>query len=264
MNRTFITALRALVTLALASALVILSLAPVAQAGRTLRMAVEDNYPPYSYPVADGTMAGFNVDIARALTQVMGMDCVIVPVPWDDLLPRLAHGDYDAIVACMAIKPDRLKYADFTDYYLRSKTGYIGRKGESGDTSIEGMRSRILASQTGTAQLAYLTATYGTISTIQEYPSMQEAFLAVAGGQADLCLTPLLAGLEFLKSEAGLKCDIIGPALTSEQFEYSPAHIAVPKGDKVLCTKLNKALRTIRTNGEYATISRRYFPFSVY
>jgi ABC-type amino acid transport/signal transduction systems, periplasmic component/domain len=235
-----------------------------ALAGPILRVAVEDHYPPYSYEDETGQMAGFNVDIAGALAQVMGMECRIVSVPWNDLLPRLAKGDYDAIVACMAVKPDRLQYAEFTDYYLRSQTGFIGRKGTPDDTSPEALRGMTLVSQDDTAQLAYLQKTYGQTSHVKGYPTMGEAFEAVADGHADLCLTPLLAGLEFLKSDAGQGCDIIGPALASDQFRYSPAHIAVAKGNTALRDELNHALKTIRSNGEFATISRRYFPFSVY
>ncbi|WP_319471065.1 transporter substrate-binding domain-containing protein [uncultured Pseudodesulfovibrio sp.] len=229
-----------------------------------LRVAVEDHYPPYSFKNEKGEMDGFNVDIAKALAASMGVRCEIVSVAWDDMLPRLSAGDYDAIVACMAVKPERLEFADFTDYYLRSKTGFIGRKEMSNDTSAAAMTGKTLVSQEGTAQLAYLKKVYGKVATVRGYPSMEEGFLAVAEERADLCLTPLLAGLEFLKSDKGQHCDIIGPALTETQFTYAPAHIAVKKGNKALLIALNNALRSIRANGEYSIISRKYFPFSVY
>lgn len=237
---------------------------PQQVAPKPLRVAVEDHYPPYSFADEAGRMAGFNVDIAHALAKAMGRECVIVSRPWNDLLPGLAAGRYDAIVACMAIKPDRLEFADFTDYYLRSKTGFIGRAGMDHDVSPEALRGRTLVSQDGTAQLAYLHETYGDVAATKGYPSMEEAFLAVAQGRADLCLAPLLAGLEFLKGKTGKGCDIIGPALTNEQYAHAPAHIAVRKGDTRLRDQLNQGLRTIRANGDYAAISRRYFPFSVY
>jgi ABC-type amino acid transport substrate-binding protein len=239
-------------------------LAASALADQPLRVAVEDHYPPFSFADETGRMAGFNVDIAHALARAMGRECVIVAAPWKDLLPELADGRYDAIVACMAIKPDRLEYADFTDYYLRSKTGFIGRAGMDSTVSPEALRGRTLVSQDDTAQLAYLRDIYGAAAVVEGYPSMEEAFLAVAHGRADLCLAPLLAGLEFLKGEEGKGCDIIGPALTNEQFAHAPAHIAVRKGDSRLRDQLNQGLRTIRANGDFAAISRRYFPFSVY
>ncbi len=229
-----------------------------------LRVAVEDHYPPYSFKSKYGDMAGFNVDIANALAKAMRVPCIIVSVAWDDMLPGLVAEDYDAIIACMAIKPEREKVADFTDYYLRSKTGFIGRKGMSNDTTPEAMTGKTLVSQEDTAQLSYLVKTYGEVATVKGYPSMEDGFMAVAQKRADLCLTPLLAGLEFLKSDNGEGCDIIGPALTETQFVYSPAHIAVKKGNAPLLRQLNNALRNIRANGEYSIISRKYFPFSVY
>lgn len=241
------------------------SLLPVnALAESILRVAVEDHYPPYSYKDENGRMAGFNVDIANALAEKMEMRCEIVSVAWDDILPRLKAGYFDAAVACMAIKPERMEFADFTDYYLQSKSGFIGRRGTSEDTSPKALKGKILISQSGTAQLAYLEKTYGSIASVVGVKTMDDAYIAVAEGNADLALTVLLAGFEFLKTAKGQDCDIIGAALTEEQFDYSPGHIAVPKGDDDLREGLNLALKQIRKDGTYAKIGRKYFPFSPY
>lgn len=236
----------------------------IAQAEPVLRIAVEDHYPPYSYKNEKGQMAGFNVDIANALAAKMHMKCEIISVAWDDILPRLKSNDFDAAVACMAIKPERRQYADFTDYYIQSKSGFIGRKGMSSDTSPAAMTGKILVSQAGTAQLAYLEKTYGKNSTVLGLKTMDAAFIAVADGNADLALGVLLAGFEFLNTPKGQECDIIGPALTEDQFDYSPGHIAVGKGNDELREKLNAALKKLRVDGTYAQIGRKYFPFSPY
>jgi len=245
------------------AALLILFPATVS-AGPVLRVAVEDHYPPYSFKDADGNMAGFNVDIANALAQVLGMECQIFSVAWDDILPRLARGDFDAAVACMAVKPERLQYADFTDFYIQSKSGFIGKKTLPQDISREALTGKKLVSQVDTAQFSYIEKTYGDVATVTATDTMDEAFLAVAQGKSDLAACVLLAGYEFLKKPEGQDCDIIGPAFDEKDFGYSKGNIAVRKGDTELVQKLNDALRVIRTNGTYAKYGRKYFPFSPY
>ena len=44
----------------------------------------------------------------------------------------------------------------------------------------------------------------------------------------------------------------------------SLARIGVRKGDRELTASLNKALMTMRVNGEYNRITRKYFPFNIY
>ena len=44
----------------------------------------------------------------------------------------------------------------------------------------------------------------------------------------------------------------------------SLARIGVRKGERKLTEALNKALMTMRVNGEYNHITRTYFPFNIY
>lgn len=248
----------------IAVTLLLLTASLPAQAHEILRVAVEDNYPPYSSTNKQGELVGFNVDIARALALAMDMECTITALPWTELIPDLQANKYDAAVACMAATEERKKLIDFTAYYLRSKSGYVGRKGMSPNFSPDALSNLTLTSQQETAQLAYLLRHYEEVATITRYTSFEDALQAVAHHKADLCLVPLLAGYHFITGPNGGNCDIIGEALNEDEFKHAPAHIAVRKGNDTLRERLNRAICTIRANGEYDSISRKYFPFSLY
>lgn len=47
-------------------------------AGKTLRIATEGAYPPFNYTNADGSIAGYDVDVANALCEQMQAKCEIV------------------------------------------------------------------------------------------------------------------------------------------------------------------------------------------
>ncbi|HHN67390.1 MAG TPA: transporter substrate-binding domain-containing protein, partial [Thermopetrobacter sp.] len=56
---------------------------------KSLRIGVEGAYPPFNYKTAGGTLAGFDIDIARALCGRLKVTCVFVTETWDNLIPAL-------------------------------------------------------------------------------------------------------------------------------------------------------------------------------
>ena len=82
-----------------------------------IRIGVEGAYPPFSSVEKDGTLIGFDIDIARALCQEIGAECVLVPQDWDGIIPALLARKYDAIIASMSITEERKKKVAFSEKY---------------------------------------------------------------------------------------------------------------------------------------------------
>lgn len=55
---------------------------------KTIRIATEGAYPPFNMTNADGSLSGFDVDVANALCAQMQADCEIVAQDWDGIIPR--------------------------------------------------------------------------------------------------------------------------------------------------------------------------------
>ena len=70
----------------------------VAQAD-ILRIGVEGAYPPFSWKEADGSLKGFDIDIAHEMCKRLGKECVLVEQEWDGMIPALMAKKFDTIIA---------------------------------------------------------------------------------------------------------------------------------------------------------------------
>ena len=86
-----------------------------------LGVCVEGTYPPFSETQPDGTITGFDIDIANALCARIGESCDFVRTDWARMIPSLVAGGCDAIIASMSDTPERRAYIDFTDRYYRAR-----------------------------------------------------------------------------------------------------------------------------------------------
>ena len=83
----------------------------------TLRIGVAEG-PPYQYPDAmTGDYVGLNIDMAREVAAIMGVELEIVPATWATLVTGLEVDQYDVIFANLFATPERALSVAFTDPY---------------------------------------------------------------------------------------------------------------------------------------------------
>lgn len=244
---------------------VILSSASYAKDWTTVRFGIEGAYPPFSWTEPDGSLRGFDVDIANALCQEMQAECVIVPQDWDGIIPSLLARRYDAIIAAMSITEERKRRVDFTKKYAQIPNRFIAKKGANLDFTPQGLRGVRIGVQRATTHDKYLTDNYGRSVNIVRYGSFDEAYLDLANGRIAAVLGDASALQEgVLNRPGGDEYEFVGPSLTDPKWFGEGMGIAVRKQDRALTEKLNAALIALREKGIYQQIAAKYFSYDVY
>ena len=87
---------------------------------KKLTTALTGKFPPFSYYDNDGKLAGFDVDVSRAIAKHLNRKSEIIATEWDGILAGLLAKKYDAIIGSMAITPERQKKVNFTVPYYQS------------------------------------------------------------------------------------------------------------------------------------------------
>lgn len=256
--KRFVTALAAAAVLAVAA-----GLAP-ASAGEKLRIGVEGAYPPFSWKEADGTLKGFDIEIAMALCDQMDRECELVEQDWDGMIPALLAKKFDAIVASMSITEERKKRVNFTDKYYNTPNNFVGHKGAGLEITREGLAGKVIGTQRGTTHQCFLEKLFPD-SDLRLYGTQEEVFLDLAAGRIDLSFSDSIQADEgFLKTDAGKDFEFVGPEQFDLECHGEGAGIAVRKGDDELRESFNAAIKAIRDDGTYQAINANYFDFDIY
>ncbi len=253
-------------TIALAAAvLAMVAGVATAQDMKKVRIGVEGAYPPFSWVDPDGTLKGFDIDIALALCKQIGAECELVQQDWDGIIPALLARKYDAIVASMSITEERKKKVAFTNKYYNTPAKFVRKKGSGIEINKASLKGKAVGVQRATTHDNFITAVFGDTVEIKRYGTQDEAYLDAVAGRVDLLLADSVAMDDgFLSTDAGKDFEFVGPDYTDPKYFGDGVGIAIRKSDTKLVGAFNKAIDAILADGTYKKIQDKYFDFDVY
>lgn len=227
-----------------------------------IRIATEGAYPPFNFIDADGSMKGFDVDIANALCEEMKAKCTIVAQDWDGIIPGLMANKYDAIIASMSITEERKQQIDFTNKYYTTPLAVIAPKdGDVDGVSVENLEGKVVGAQASTTQANYATDVYEKAGIeVKLYPTQEEAAADLQNGRIDALISDKFVVADWLNNDGKDCCKMIGDVPGTE----TEAGIGIRKGEEALKERFNKAIDAIVADGTYGKIVAKYFPFDIY
>lgn len=248
--------------LAAASLVAMSLLAGSAMAEEKLIIGTEGAYPPFNTISADGTIGGFDIDIAKALCDEMKVTCTFVTNDWDGIIPALQAKKFDAIVASMSITDERKQKVAFSEKYYNTP-GAVAVLKDSPIKSLADLKGKTIGAQSSTTHANYAEKHFPE-ATEKLYPTSDEYKLDLANGRVDAVTDDIVVLSQWVKSDAGSCCKILSQTEPDEAIYGPGAGIAVRKGEEALADRFSKAIKAIRANGVYQKINAKYFDFDVY
>ncbi|MBH1942324.1 ABC transporter substrate-binding protein [Mobilitalea sibirica] len=218
---------------------------------KEVTFAMSGAYPPFNYIDEDGEVTGFDIEIANAIADKMGVKAVPITTAWDGIIGGLKGNRFDMIIGSMAITEDRLKEVNFSDPYYYDGAQFFA-KTDSGLNSIEDLDNGKVGVVTGTTFHEYLEG-LDNIDEILQFESDVDNMKSVEQGRIDGLVTGKFVGL-MGPEKYGVEIEPVGSLLYAEDIA-----IAIRKEDTKLLEEVNKALKAIIEDGTYEEISNRYF-----
>lgn len=206
------------------------------------------------YNIEEQEIQGFDVDIAKALTEEItdgeGKP-VFVEITSKTRIPLLKNGNIDAIIATMTINEERLKQVDFSDVYFDAGQSLLVPE----DSEIEGVETltsdhTVIAIKGSSSAVNIREA--APQADVIEMENYSEGFVALQSGQGDALTTDNAILLGMIDQNPNYR-------LAGENFTEEPYGIAVDKGQEAFLNEINEALDTIQANGTYDEIYNKWF-----
>ena len=244
---------------------------PDLAAVRTIRFLTTDDFPPFHFTTADGTLTGFDVDLARAICADLKIACTIQARRFDQLVGEIKAGKDDALIAAVANNPATRADLDFTAPYYTTParfaalvTSKLDAKGPNLAITPASLAGHTIGVEAATAHEAYLM-TFFPAAVLRPYRNQPDLRAALANGEVEAIFADGIGLALWLGGTDAKDCCVFrGGPFTESRYFGNGVSIAVGKGKDTLREVLDYELDKLTRDGSYADLYLKYFPIGFY
>lgn len=212
-----------------------------------LTVGTSPDFAPYEFYIleSDGslTMAGFDIDLAQAIADDLGLELEMKALAFDAILLELEMGSIDLGISGFSPDPERAKSVDFSDLYYLGGQSLVVRKADLEKyKTYESLKGLPVGAQNGSIQydlalentpesdIVGLETVTGIIMELKNM-KLEAAFIETAVAENYIVMNPDLA-IAF-----GVDYDVSGSA------------VAIKKGGDALTAAVNATIARILADG---------------
>ena len=147
-----------------------------------LKVGVEGTYPPYTYHDEDGELTGFDVEVAKAIADKLGVEADFTESAWDSLLAGIDSGRLDTVINAVSITDERSEKYDFAGPYFYITQQIVVSKDNDDIVDMDSLNGKKMAN---TATTAYLDILEDAGASLVRINTADEAVALISSGRAD-------------------------------------------------------------------------------
>ncbi len=219
----------------------------------TIIVAMEGTWAPWTYHDEADQLVGYDVEVATAIAEKLGVKPEFVEGEWDGLLAGLSAGRYDIMVNGVDITPERGETYDFSTPYAYNRTAVITKGDNEEIKTLEDLKDKTTAN-TISSTYATLAEQYG--AKVTGVDDLNQTFELLLSGRIDATLNAEVTYYDYMKvhPEANIKI----AALTEDANNVG---IPMRKGEETasLRAAIDQALAELSEDGTLTRLSEKYF-----
>jgi len=226
------------------------------KASGQLRVGLDPTFPPLEAKAKDGTLMGFDVDLALHIAQAMNVKPVLTETPFKDLLPALKAKKLDMAISGMTITPQRnLGFVFVGPYLLSGQTALIkDRLGSRVRRAVDLNSAAYVVAAAGHTTSAQAVRDWLPQAKLMTEDGEQNALRLLLTDQAQAMVAdmPFCAAMAFRYAEQGVvHLDV--------PFTFEPLGIAIAPGDPELANWLSNFLTLLKGTGRLDIMGDYWF-----
>ncbi len=223
------------------------------QAKGEIVVATEGTWAPWCYHDESGALVGYDVEVAQAIAEKLGVTASFVEGEFDGLLAGLEAGRYDVMVNGVDITEERAEKYNFSAPYAYNRTAVIVRGDNEDIKAMEDLAGKHTAN-TITSTYAAVAEKYG--AEVTGVDDLNQTFELLFSGRIDATLNAEVSYYDYMKAHP--EAEIKVACLDSESTQ---AAIPMRKGEETasLLEAVNTALAELSGDGTLSELSEKYF-----
>jgi len=239
-------------------------------------IATEGGYQPWNYTKPDGTIAGFEIDLANDLCSRMKIKCTFSAQSFDSMIPSLNAGKFDAIMDSLTITPKREEVISFTAPYgslcytfatsntdvqgkLKAEDRVISLDSESATKSaLEPIKAaftdKTIGTLAGGGSVAFVDANLKGSTLMRQYKTPEARDLDLTAGRLDVIIGSKDQLVDLVKKPGNESVKIVGPCFQGGLLGKGVG-VGLRKDDKSLKALFDKAIAEAGKDGTIKKLS---------
>jgi polar amino acid transport system substrate-binding protein len=214
------------------------------------------NMPPLNMTTKDGELIGYEIELAKAMAQAMGVKSKIEVMAFSELLSALQAGKIDIILSNMTITPGRNLKVAFVGPYIESGKAFLTKIktiGEAAEAAEVNSPDTKIVTLKGSTSQAFVEEVLPKVRlfTAKDYDEAVDMVLQdkVHAMVADY---PICVVSIFRYPNQGL-LSVITP------FTYEPIGVGIPANDPLLVNWVENFLNIAEETGLLDRLRQRWF-----
>ena len=223
-------------------------------------------FAPINYYDENGTLVGFDTELAQATCEKLGLEAEFVEINWDSKEIELSSKNIDCIWNGMCITPERLENMSISDPYLKNTQAMV-MKAEREDEIMADVSGLTVVCEQGSTGEGKLLGTIADDDTVEvsasEYfananyvpvDSQAKALMEVKSGTADVAVIDSVAAIGMINTDSNYSDLVINLDNNFGDQEYG---IAFRQGSD-FTAQVNAALQELKEDGTFEELAAKY------
>ena len=229
-----------------------LSLQKVKDAGKFV-LGLDATFKPMGYTDENNEIVGFDIDLAEAVCEKLGVELVKEPINWDTKEQDLSVGKIDCIWNGLSVSPSREEAFNLSEPYMKNAMVFVVPE-SSHINSVDDLAGKKVIVQNGsTAQDTLAASQLAANMEISSIATNVEALQQMDINLVDaVFMDEVVAQYEIQNS--GKAYRILDEGLSEEEYA-----IAFRKEDQALRDEVQKILSELKADGTVGEISTKWF-----
>jgi polar amino acid transport system substrate-binding protein len=217
----------------------------------TIIVGGDRDYPPYEFLDKDGHPAGYNVELTRAIADVMGMKVEFRFGGWSEMRNALTSGTV-GVLQGISFSEDRTRTVSFSPPHTIINHAIFARKETPAVSTIEELRGKeIVVFRDGIMHDYLKSLGFEKNLVMTETPA--DALRLLASGKHDYAVLAMLPGMYIIRELKLSNLVPVARSISTQRYCY-----AVKKGNEELLARFNEGLAILKKTGQYQEIYDRW------